>query len=89
MLFTMQNENRAWHQYCFACKFHDYRFTTGNLTKSRQKQTNKQTNKKPAIIFSFPKKSGGKNQERKKKAGSTIQVFDTFVLETYFVTEVF
>ena len=40
-------------------------------------------------MFSFPKKSGGKNQERKKKAGSTIQVFDTFVLETYFVTEVF
>ena len=62
MLFTMQNENRAWHQYCFACKFQDYLFTTGKLTKSRQKQTNKQT-KSLRSCSPFLKKSG----ERKKE----------------------
>lgn len=40
-------------------------------------------------MFSFPKKSGGKIRKERKKAGSTIQVVDNFVLETYFVTEVF
>lgn len=56
------------------------------------RQTDKietKTNKKPAIMFSFPKKSGGKIRKERKKAGSTIQVVDNFVLETYFVTEVF
>ena len=67
----------------------NFRTTVLRQANWQNRDKNKQTNKKPAIMFSFSEKSGKKIRKERKKAGSTIQVFDTFVLETYFVTEVF
>ena len=51
----------------------------------------KQTNKQKAcdhVLLSL-KNAGKKIRKERKKTGSTVQAVDTFVLETYFVTEVF
>ena len=40
-------------------------------------------------MSSFSEKSGKKIRKERKKTGRTIQAVDTFVSETYLVTEVF
>ena len=40
-------------------------------------------------MFYFPKKSGEKSGKKERRLEARIQAVDTFVLETYFVTEVF
>ena len=67
----------------------NFRTTVLRQANWQNRDKNKQTNKKPAIMFSFPEKSGKKIRKERKKTGSTIQAVDTFVSETYLVTEVF